>query len=80
MNEEMITWGKSHTLEIVKLPNGKRLVCCKSILNMKYKSDGSLDKYKARLDAKRGMVGSKPIDTPIEANQLGKKTRRRRTG
>ena len=47
---------------------------------MKYKSDGSLDKYKARLDAKRGMVGSKPIDTPIEANQLGKKTRRRRTG
>ena len=36
--------------ELVNLPNNRRAIGCKLILKRKYKSDGSIDKYKARLE------------------------------
>ena len=37
---------------LVLLPPNKRVVGCKWIFKIKYKSDGSVERYKARLDAK----------------------------
>jgi len=36
----------------VELPKGKKTVGCKWIFSIKYKADGSIDRYKARLVAK----------------------------
>ncbi|EXB99402.1 Aspartate aminotransferase [Morus notabilis] len=47
----MITLEKNQTWEIVEAPNDKK-VGCKWIFSLKYKSNGSLDRYKARFVAK----------------------------
>ncbi|KAH9762305.1 protein kinase domain-containing protein [Citrus sinensis] len=44
--EKNATWGK------VDLPQGKVVVGCKWVFTVKYNSDGSLERYKARLVAK----------------------------
>ena len=36
----------------MELPKGKNLVCCKWVFTIKYKADGSIEKYEARLVAK----------------------------
>ena len=38
--------------ELVDLPRGKTIVRCKWVFTIKYKFDGSLERYKARLVAK----------------------------
>ena len=52
MNMEMEALEKNKTWELVKLPEGKKLVGCKWVYTVKYKADGSIERYKARLVAK----------------------------
>ena len=40
---------KDKTYDLVELPQGKMLVGCKWVLTVKHKTDGSLERYKARL-------------------------------
>ena len=51
MNLELQALENNHTWVITPLPPGKKAIGCKWIYRTKYKSDGSLDKYKARLVA-----------------------------
>ena len=53
MNAEMEALEKNKTWELVDLPIGKRLVGCKWVYTVKYKVNGSLERYKVRLVAKR---------------------------
>ncbi|RVW96886.1 Retrovirus-related Pol polyprotein from transposon RE1 [Vitis vinifera] len=50
--EEMAAPNKNHTWEIVNKPEEKTPVGCKWVFAIKYKSDGSINRYKARLAAK----------------------------
>ena len=52
MNEEMSALNKNHTWEIIDHPKDKKLVGCKWVYTIKFKADGSLERYKARLVAK----------------------------
>ncbi|XP_052299567.1 retrovirus-related Pol polyprotein from transposon RE1 isoform X1 [Citrus sinensis] len=49
---EMRALEKNKTWELVKLPEEKKPVGCKWIFTVKYRADGSLERYKARLVAK----------------------------
>lgn len=52
MNVEMQALEKNKTWDWVNLPEGKRAVGCKWVYTVKYKADGSIERYKARLVAK----------------------------
>ena len=52
MEEEMKALNKNDTWEIVSLPKGKKTVGCKWVFIVKYRADGTLERYKARLVAK----------------------------
>jgi hypothetical protein len=52
MNVEMEALERNKTWELVKLPAGKKPVGCKWVYIVKYRADGSIDRYKARLVAK----------------------------
>jgi len=52
MDIEMAALEKNNTWDLVPLPKGKHSVGCKWVYTLKYKSGGSLDRYKARLVAK----------------------------
>ncbi|WKA12926.1 hypothetical protein VitviT2T_030269 [Vitis vinifera] len=52
MNEEMKSLQKNETWELVECPPGKKLVGCRWIYTVKYKADGSIERFKARLVAK----------------------------
>ncbi|KAL0293025.1 UNVERIFIED_CONTAM: Retrovirus-related Pol polyprotein from transposon TNT 1-94 [Sesamum radiatum] len=52
MNEEMKSLQKNSTWEIVDLPEGKKPVGCRWVFTIKYKADGTIERYKARLVAK----------------------------
>ena len=43
---------KNKTWELVDLPIDKKLVGCKWVFTVKFKGDGSLERYKVRLVAK----------------------------
>jgi len=43
---------KNETWELVDLPKGKKPVGCKWVFVVKFRVDGSLERYKARLVAK----------------------------
>lgn len=40
---------KNQTWELVPLPKGRNLVCCKWVYQIKYVTNGSIDKYKSHL-------------------------------
>ena len=61
MDDEMKALLKNDTWEMVDLPREKKIVGCKWVYTLKYKSDGSLDRYKARLVA-RGYTQTYGID------------------
>ena len=44
---------RNQTWEIVELPKEKKPVGCKWVYTLKYKANGSLERYKTRLVAKR---------------------------
>ena len=50
--EELKALQKNNTWDITELPKGKKTVGCKWVFTVKYKADGSIDRYKARLVAK----------------------------
>ncbi|CAN6573029.1 unnamed protein product [Malus baccata var. baccata] len=52
MDEEMMALHKNGTWEIMELPKGKKPIRCRWVFTVKYKADGSVDRYKARLVAK----------------------------
>ncbi|WJZ88053.1 hypothetical protein VitviT2T_007385 [Vitis vinifera] len=52
MNEEMKSLQKNETWELVECPPGKKPVGCRWIYTMKYKADGSIERFKARLVVK----------------------------
>jgi len=45
-------YKKNNTWRLIPLPEGKKTVGCKWVFSIKYKVDGSIDRYKARLVAK----------------------------
>ena len=53
MKEEMHALQKNKTWELVLLPKGKKAVGCKWVFTMKQNPKGEVDRYKARLVAKR---------------------------
>ena len=61
MDEEMRALLQNSTWVMVDLPKGKKPVGCRWVYTLKYKSDGSLDRYKARLVA-RGYTQTYGID------------------
>ena len=50
--EEMNALEKNETWEIVQQPKGKIPVGCKWVFTVKYKANGSINRYKSRLVAK----------------------------
>ena len=53
MNKEMKSLQKNKTWELVECPSGKKPVGCRWIYAVKYKADGSIKRFKARLGSKR---------------------------
>ena len=43
---------KNGMWELVDLPRDKKTIGCKSVFSVKYKADGSIERYKGRLVAK----------------------------
>ena len=52
MHEELDSISKNEVWDLAELPTGRKHVGYKWVLRKKYKADGSLDKYKARLVVK----------------------------
>ena len=52
IKEELEALQKNNTWTLSVLPEGRKIVGCKWIFSIKYKADGSIDRYKARLVAK----------------------------
>ena len=51
MKVEMEALEKNKTWEIVELPKEKKSIGCKWAFMVKYRADGTLERYKARLVA-----------------------------
>ena len=49
MDEELSTLHKTSTWDLVHLPHGKSFVGCRWVYKIKTNSDGSIERYKARL-------------------------------
>jgi len=52
MKEEPNALEQNHTWNVTSLPLGKTAIGCKWIYKIKYKSDGSIERYKVRFVAK----------------------------
>jgi hypothetical protein len=52
MEAEHESLMKNQTWDLTALPSGKKPIGCKWVYKVKYKEDGTLDKYKARLVVK----------------------------
>ena len=52
MNEEIKTFGSRGTWKLVSAPTDAMIVGCCWVFTLKYRPDGSVDRYKARLVAK----------------------------
>ncbi|XP_059295461.1 uncharacterized mitochondrial protein AtMg00820-like [Lycium ferocissimum] len=53
MKEEIAALENNNTWEVVQLPQGKSTIGCKWIYKIKYKANGEVERFKARLVAKR---------------------------
>jgi len=65
MNEEIHALEMHNSLVVQPLPPGKRTISCRWIYKVKYRANGSLDRYKAHLVAKgyTQQVGIDFLDT-----------------
>ncbi|MCO5609893.1 hypothetical protein L7F22_064127 [Adiantum nelumboides] len=61
MDDEMDALVKNDTWDLAHLPSGKKAICSKWIYKVKCKSDGSVERYKARFVAK-GYTQIKGLD------------------
>lgn len=52
MQEKKKALHKNRTCDLIKLPNGKKVVGCKWVFTIKHKTDGYVERYKAKLVAK----------------------------
>ena len=52
MSEELIALQQNKTWTMTSLPKGKHAIGCKWVYKVKYRADGSIERYKARLVAK----------------------------
>ena len=52
MHEELQALDENKTWNIVKLPHGKKTVGCRWIYKIKHRSDGTIERHKARLVAR----------------------------
>ena len=52
MSKELIALEANYTWDHISLPPGKHLIGCKWVYKLKFKLDGSIERYKARLVAK----------------------------
>jgi hypothetical protein len=52
MHAEISTLELNNTWTIVDLPFHKQPIGCKWVYKLKYKADGSIERHKAKLDAK----------------------------
>ena len=52
VNDDMKSLISNRTWKLVDLPSGCKTICCQWVLRKKWKPDGSIDKFKARLVAK----------------------------
>ncbi|XP_039158545.1 jacalin-related lectin 9-like [Eucalyptus grandis] len=52
MEVELKALNENHTWDIVPLPAGRKPIGCKWVYKIKFKADGSVERYKARLVAK----------------------------
>lgn len=52
MNEEMETLYKNNTWEIIDFSKGRKAIGCRWIYKIKYKTNGEIEQYKAKLVAK----------------------------
>lgn len=59
--EELLAMETNRTWTVVPLPPNKHTIGCKWIYKIKYKSDGSIERYKARLVSK-GYTQQEGID------------------
>ncbi|KAI3515606.1 hypothetical protein L1887_14507 [Cichorium endivia] len=53
MSKELDALTSNGTWDIVKLPKGKKPISCKWVYKVKYRADGSVERHKANLVAKR---------------------------
>ena len=61
MKEELDALHKTGTWDLVDLPSGKSAIGCTWVYKIKTQSDGTVDRYKARLVA-RGFTQEHGID------------------
>jgi hypothetical protein len=61
MAHEITALEQNHTWVVTTLPAGKHPIGCKWVYKIKYKADGSIERYKARLVAK-GYTQSEGLD------------------
>ena len=61
MKEELDALHKTETWDLVDLPSRKSAIGCKWVYKIKTRSDGTVDRYKARLIA-RGFTQEYGID------------------
>ncbi|XP_019447274.1 PREDICTED: uncharacterized protein LOC109350498 [Lupinus angustifolius] len=65
MQNELNALEINKTWSLVDLPPNKRVIGCKWIYKIKYKSDGSIKKYKAIYLTDTRFLASKPVPTSI---------------
>ncbi|XP_074300565.1 uncharacterized protein LOC141631842 [Silene latifolia] len=61
MSKEIEALEKNKTWRIVTLPRGKKAIGCKWVYKIKYKADGTVERYKARLVA-QGFTQTEGVD------------------